>query len=204
MRDAATYAATRLREIKADPEPWKDVWAWRREYSAADTPELRREVVGLARQVGPEAFLSVLAQALASDDPVVRLDAARSIALLPDARMADGLAIGVASPDAETRGEVMDLIDQVQPHLRPGLLRAALSAADVGVQQRAVDMLTDRPSPEFFTVLIEGLRTATGDARASVEQAITEMSGESLRDYETATRWWTANRDRFDDMMARK
>lgn len=203
MRDAATYSATRLREIKAEPEPWRDEWTWRREFSAADTPELRREVVGLARQVGPEAFLAILAQALAADDAVVRLDAARSIALLPEARLADGLAIGVAAPDPETRSEVMDLIEQVQPHLQPALLRAALYAADEGVQQRAIAMLTERPSPECFGVLLEGIRTTTGETRVSLERAITELSGETLRDYATATRWWAANRHCFDDLMAR-
>lgn len=203
MRDAATYSATRLREIKAEPEPWRDEWTWRREFSAADTPELRREVVGLARQVGPEAFLAILAQALAADDAVARLDAARSIALLPEARLADGLAIGVAAPDPETRSEVMDLIEQVQPHLQPALLRAALYAADEGVQQRAIAMLTERPSPESFTVLLEGIRTAKGETRTSVEQAIAALTGESLRDYATATRWWAVHRELFDDMMSR-
>ncbi len=203
MLDAATYSATRLREIKAEPEPWRDEWTWRREFSAANTPELQREVVGLARQVGPEAFLAILAQALAADDSVVRLDAARSIALLPEARLGDGLTIGVAAPDPETRSEVMDLIEQVQPHLQPALLRAALAAAEEGVQQRAIAMLTGRPSPEFFGVLLEGIRTTTGETRALLELAITELSGEALRDYATATRWWAANRHRFDDMMAR-
>src|SRR6187397_1169237 len=63
MSDPVTYAATRLREIKADPANWDDVWTWRREFAAADTPELRREVTGLARQVGPDPLLAVLAQA---------------------------------------------------------------------------------------------------------------------------------------------
>jgi HEAT repeat protein len=203
MPDAASYAATRLREIKADPDTWSDVWRWRREFSAADTPALRREVLGLARQIGPEPFLAILAQALAADDPLVRLDAARSIALLPDERMADGLAIGVAAPDAGTRSEVMDLIDQVQPHLRPPLLRAALLAADAAVQERAIAMLNERPSPECFAVLLEGLRTTTGETRTTLESAVAGVCGETLREYAPATRWWSANRERFDDLMSR-
>jgi hypothetical protein len=39
-------------------------------------------------------------------------------------------------PDAETRSEVMDIIEQVQPHLRAGLLRAGLLAGPRDVQQR--------------------------------------------------------------------
>jgi HEAT repeat protein len=203
MHDEATYAANRLQEIKADPAPWADPWAWRQEFSAADSPGLRREVVGLARQVGPEAFLAVLAQALASGDPLLRLDAARSIALLPDASLARGLAVGIAAPDAETRDEVMDLISQVQPSLRPDLLREGIAAADKGVQQRAVELLMEQPSPEFFAVLLEGLRTTSSDTRSSVGDAIASLVGEHFRDYDTASRWWAEHRPAFDSMMRR-
>jgi hypothetical protein len=203
LPDAESYAATRLKEIKTDPETWTDVWKWRREFSSADTPDLQREVVGLARQVGADPMLAILAQALASDDAVVRLDAARSIALLPDARMPDGFAIGLASPHADTRREVLDLIDQVQPHLRPAFLRAALLAPDAGIQQQAIAQLRERPSPETFAVLLDGLHAASGDTRAQLDRAITEMCGEPLRDATAATRWWAANRERFDETMTR-
>jgi len=203
MADATTYAAVRLREIKADPAIWNDVWMWRREFTLADTPQLRREVAGLARQVGADSFLAVLAQALASDDPLLRVEAARSIATLPDDRMVEGIQIGVAAPDAETRSEVMDIIEQVQPHLRAELLRAGLLAGPADVQQRAVELLSDRPSPEYFAVLIESLRVTAGEARQSVEQAIASVVGERLTDYEVANRWWAENHARFDGMMAR-
>jgi HEAT repeat protein len=164
---------------------------------------MQREVVGLARQLGAEPLLAILAQALASEDAVVRLDAARSIALLPDTRIADGIAIGLAAPDAETRGEVMDLIDQVQPHLRPALLQTALRAADETVQQRAIAMLGERPSPECFAVLLEGLRTTTGAPREMLVEVIAIQCGETLHDHASGTRWWTAHRAEFDDMMSR-
>jgi len=203
MADAGTYAAARLREIKADPAIWNDVWMWRREFTLADTPQLRREVAGLARQVGADSFLAVLAQALASDDPLLRVEAARSIATLPDDRMAEGIQIGVEAPDAETRSEVIDIIEQVQPHLRAELLRAGLLAGPADVQQRTVELLSDRPSPEYFAVLIESLRVTAGEARQSVEQAIASVVGERLTDYEVANRWWAENHARFDGMMAR-
>jgi hypothetical protein len=202
MSDPSTYVATRLREIKADPANWDDVWTWRREFAAADTSELRREVTGLARQVGPDPLLAVLAQALACDDPLLRTDAARSIALLPENRMADGISIGVTASDADTRLEVMDVIEQVQPHLRPELLRASLVAGPVDVQMRAIDLLTDHPSPGYFAVLVDGLRSTSGEPRRAIEQAITTMTGQTLTDYDAAARWWTENHARYDGMMA--
>src|SRR5688572_11855085 len=71
MKDPATYAANRLKEIKANPEKWVEPWPWRQEFAAAATPELQREVLGLARQIGPEPLISLLALALASEDPAV-------------------------------------------------------------------------------------------------------------------------------------
>lgn len=203
MADAAGYAAARLREIKADPSPWSDVWMWRREFTLANTPELRREVVGLARQVGPESFLAVLAQALASEDPGLRVEAARAIATLPENCMAEGVQLGVTASDPATRSEVMDIIEQVQPHLRAELLKASLLAGPADVQQRAVELLTDQPNPEYFAVLIESLRTTTGGARQFAEQAIASVVGERLTDYDVANRWWAENHARFDGMMAR-
>src|SRR4051812_40737213 len=47
MGDATTYAAVRLVQIKAAPEPWRDPWKWRSEFSAAPTPAVQREVVAL-------------------------------------------------------------------------------------------------------------------------------------------------------------
>jgi hypothetical protein len=203
MADPSTYAAARLREIKSDPSRWNDVWSWRREFTLADMPELQREVVGLARQIGPDSFLAILAQALASADPLVRIDAARAIGTLPDNRMAEGIRIGVVASDPETRHEVMDIIEQVQPHLRAELLGASLLAGPVDVQLRAVETLTDRPNPAYFAVLIDGLRTASGETRQSIEKAIADVVGESLTGYEEANRWWMENHDRFDWMMAR-
>ena len=203
MADPSTYAATRLREIKSDPAPWNDVWSWRREFTIADKPELQREVVGLARQIGPDSFLAILAQALASTDPLLRIDAARAIGTLPENRMAEGIRIGVVASDPDTRREVMDIIEQVQPHLRAELLGASLLAGPVDVQVRAVELLTDRPNPTYFAVLIDGLRTASGEARQSIEQAIADVVGESLTGYEEANRWWMENHERFDWMMAR-
>jgi HEAT repeat protein len=203
MSDAGTYAAVRLAEIKADPTPWSDVWTWRHEFTAANTRELRREVAALARQVGADSFLAVLAQALASDDPILRVEAARSIATLPESRMVEAMQLGVAAPDPETRQEVMDVIEQLQPHLRAELLRASLLAGGSDVQERAIDMLTDHPSPDYFTVLIEGLRATSGATRQAVEQAIGTIVGESLTDYDIANRWWSENHARYDGMMAR-
>src|SRR5205085_9924598 len=138
-----------------------------------------------------------------SDDPILRVEAARSIATLPENRMVEAMQLGVAAPDAETRQEVMDVIEQVQPHLRAELLRASLLAGGSDVQERAIDMLTDHPSPDYFTVLIEGLRATSVATRQAVEQAIGTIVGESLTDYDFANRWWSENHARYDGMMAR-
>jgi hypothetical protein len=203
MENPATYAAVRLKQIKANPAPWAEVWAWRQEFAAADTPALRGEVLGLARQVGPDSLLAILALALASDDPIVRLDAARSIALLSEERLRDGFAIGVDAADPEIRAEVMDLILQLQPHLRAELLRVALAAAATDVQARAVDIITDFPNPALFAVLIEGLRTATPEARPLVEQAIADLVQQRFESYDQALSWWARNKENFDDLMTR-
>ena len=117
--------------------------------------------------------------------------------------MVEAMQLGVAAPDAETRQEVMDVVEQVQPHLRAELLKASLLAGGSDVQERAIDMLTDHPSPDYFTVLIEGLRATSGATRQAVEQAIGTIVGESLTDYDIANRWWSENHARYDGMMAR-
>src|SRR5688572_4953569 len=60
MENPATYTAVRLKEIKADPAKWAEPSPWRQEFASADTPELQREVLGLARQVGAGSLISVL------------------------------------------------------------------------------------------------------------------------------------------------
>lgn len=202
-RDAGSYAAVRLEQIKAQPEAWKGPERWRREFAAADSPELQREVVGLARQIGAESFLAILAQALASTDALLRLDAARSIGLLPENRFRDGVMIGLAAEDPEIRGEVMELVAQARPHLRPDALREGLAAAFPDVQQRAVELLTEQTSPELFPVLLEGLRLGNDNLRGIVNEAINEIVERRFESYEEATRWWLANRNRFDGMMLR-
>ena len=97
----------------------------------------------------------------------------------------------------------MGLIDEAQPHLRPELLRISLVAGPSDIQARAVEMVSDRPNPEYFAVLIEGLRTTFGETRQAVEESIATLVGESLTDYDAATRWWSENRGRFDGMLAR-
>ena len=200
MRDASTYAATRLREIKAAPDAWRDVWKWRSEFSMADTPELQREVVALARQTDPDAFLAVLPQALASADDWLRLDAARSIALLPEARLRDGVTIGVAAAAAGTRDEVMDVVAQARVPLRASLLERTLAAAP-DVAMRSIALLCEQPSPEFVAVLIDGLRFEDRDIRAAISDAISGIISERFEDHASAARWWTANRDHFDEDM---
>ena len=202
MRDAATYAAVRLREIKAAPESWRDVWKWRAEFSAAGTPELRREVVALARQIGPDAFLAVLPQALASDDAWLRLDAARSIALLPEARLRDGVAIGVDAADADTRNEVMDVVAQAPVALRASLLEKSL-AAGPDVVARSLELFRAQPAPELFAVLIDGLRSEESATRTAIGDAMSAIVAQRFEDHESAARWWAANRESFDDEMLR-
>jgi hypothetical protein len=202
MDNPATYASTRLKQIKANPGPWADVWQWRNEFAAADTPELRREVVGLARQIGPDSLLSVLALALASDDPVLQLDGARSIALLPEDRIRDGFAVGVEAADPEIRAEVMDLILQLQPHLRAELLKVALAASSADVQARAIEILADQPNPAFFAELIEGLRTVSPDMRPLLDQAIADIVGRQFTSFDDGKAWWDQNRVNYDDLMS--
>lgn len=202
MENPTTYAAVRLKQIKANPAAWADVWKWREEFAAADTPALRSEVLALARQVGPESLLAILAQALASDDPMVRLDAARSIAMLPEDHLRDGFALGVETADPEIREEVMDLVLQVQPHLRAELLRVALTASAIDVQARSIDLLSDQPNPEFFGVLIEGLRTVSSDARPMLDQATADLVGQRFGGFDDASAWWTQNQENYDNLMS--
>lgn len=202
MENPGTYAAVRLKEVKANPAAWNDVWKWREEFAAANNPALQSEVLALARQVGPDSLLAVLAQALASDDPTVRLDAARSIAMLPEERLRDGFALGVEAADPEIREEVMDLVLQLQPHLRADLLRVALAAASVDVQTRAVGILSDQPNPEFFGALIDGLRTVSSDVRPLLNQATDDIVGHVFSGFDEGSVWWAQNRVNYDDLMS--
>jgi hypothetical protein len=202
MADPSTYASTRLRDIKADPDTWADVWRWRGEFDAAQTPRLQREVLGLARQIGADSHLAVLAQAFASSDAEVRFDAAHSLALLPEDRMRDGFALGFAASDPETRADVLSIIPQLQPHLRAALLETALAAGASDVQARAIEMLSQHPSPPFFSALIQGLRTVSSENRPALDDAIEEIVQEKFSTFEQGRRWWEENRGHYDDLMS--
>jgi len=201
MQNAMTYAATRLEQIKADPIAWADVWTWRSEYEAADSAALQREVLGLAKQLGAEAYLAVLDQALASEDFLVRLDAARSLALLPENRLLHGVAIAMRASDPEIRAEVMEVVAQAQPKMKVDLLRETLKSGPSDVQQRSVELLTDQPSPACFAVLLEGLQSQNAEVRAQVASAIEEAVQQRFATYEAATQWWAAHRESYDSML---
>jgi len=199
--DHVTYAATRLRDIKAHPVAWSDPLAWQREFAAAPSPALQREVAALARQIGPAPYLSILPQAIASSDPVLRLEVARSIAELPADHFAEGVLAALKAPQEETRAEVMDVVANATPALQVEVLRHTLGSAFSDVRDRSVELLTDRPSPELFSVLLEGLRVPDPDVRAQISGAVTQIVHERFLDHESATRWWAENRERFDAMM---
>ena len=74
-------------------------------------------------------------------------------------------------------------------------------AADV--QARAIDIITDFPNPAFFTVLIEGLRTASPDVLPAVEQAINEIVRQRFASYDEAKAWWAQNQENYDNLMSR-
>jgi hypothetical protein len=203
MSNPATYAAVRLKEIKADPALLSDVWAWRREWSAAHSPALKREVLALAVQVGPEAFLSIRPHAINSGSDEIQMEAVRSLALLPEDRLREGVAIAVSAANEEIRAEAMEVIGQLDPRLQPPLILTAVQVGTPDVQKIAVGMVLDRPSPESFEALLQGLRSEESEARPLFEQAIAQMVQQRFDSYEEATRWWSANRESFDSMMLR-
>lgn len=201
MHDAATYAATRLREIKAEPERWNEPSVWRAEYATANSGELQREVLGLARQVDAEALLAVLPVALAANDRLTRLDAAQSIALLPENRLATGVMIGVNAPDEEIRAEVMEIAADAPEYLKPEILRSTLASASFDVQQRTVELVCAQPSPELFELLIEWLPFASDQLRPILNQSVASLTAHSFTDFTEAQRWWAENHARFDQTM---
>jgi HEAT repeat protein len=201
MDDVRTYAARRLQAIKREPTTWANADTWRREYAAADSAELQSEVLGLAKQIGSEAFLAVLSDALASRDRLVRLDAVRSLAFLHENERVTGVTIAIAAADSEVRAEVMEVIQQMPAPMQTQLLRETLGATYPDVQKRSVELLAERPSPAAFSVLIDGLRTSEPGALALINEAIEGIVEQHFDNYTQANRWWAANRDRYDGMM---
>ena len=201
MRDVETYAAARLREIKLQPQLWKDDGAWRREFAAADTPELQREVLGLARQVGDAAFLALLAQALASSDVLVRLDAARSIGWLHEEHLADGITIGASAADPEMRAEVMTLAENAPLRQWPDILRRTLLASESDVQTRSIELIAERPSPALFALLVETLGRTSGVIQQSIRETMEGITRQRFATSAEAANWWAANAARFDETM---
>lgn len=201
MGDAATYAATRLHAIKAEPVRWAMAETWQHEFAMADTGELQREVLGLAQQIGSEAFLAVLSQALASSEQLVRLEAARALAFLHERELLTGVTIAICATDREVRDEVMQVVSAAGPTLQADLLRQTLSSSYPDVQERAVELLAEHPSPIFFAILLEAMRTPDPRMRPVIRDAIETIVDRHFEDAEEATRWWTANRDRYDEMM---
>jgi hypothetical protein len=201
MSDAATYAATRLHAVKAEPVRWALAETWQHEFALADTGELQREVLGLAQQIGSESFLAVLSQALASSEQLVRLEAARSLAFLHEHELLTGVTIAICATDAEVRDEVMQVVSATGPTLQADLLRQTLSSSYADVQERTVELLAEHPSPTFFAILVEGMRTPDAHLGAITRDAIEAIVDRHFENSEEATRWWTANRNRYDEMM---
>jgi HEAT repeat protein len=201
MDDVRTYAARRLEAIKREPARWANADTWRREFAVADSAELQLEVLGLAKQIGSEAFLAVLRDALASPDRLVRLDAVRSLAFLHENERVTGVTIAIAAADSEVRAEVMEVIQQMPAPVQTQLLRETLGSTYSAVQMRSVELLAERPTPAGFSVLIDGPRTSESGARPLISEAIEEIVEEHFDNYAQANRWWATNRDRYDGMM---
>jgi hypothetical protein len=204
MRDPSQYSALRLQEIKMHPDDWKSAAVWQREFAAADTPELQREVLGLARQIGDRPLLAVLAQALAAADYMVRLDAARSIGWLHEDDLAEGIAIGVAAPDPEMRMEAMTIAQNAPSGRRREIMERTLSASAEDVQLQSVEIISEHPSRALFGLLVDRFQHSEGALRDAINEAIENVTQQRFASSRDAATWWTVNAERFDDLMLPK
>lgn len=204
MRDASEYAATRLREIKRSPARWTDSLVWQREFAAADTAELQREVLALAKQIGDTALLAILDQALASADYLVRLDAARSIGWLHEEHLAEGIARGATAADPDMRGEVIAIAQNAPARCLPDILRGTLNSPFEDVQLESVAMISDRPSHALFALLIDRFQHSDGGVHDAINAAIESITRQHFASSRDAATWWAGNAARFDELMLSK
>jgi len=204
MRDPSEYAALRLQEIKANPGQWTGASVWQREFAAADTPELQREVLGLARQIGDGPLLAVLGQALASADYLVRLDAARSIGWLHEEHLAEGIAVGVSASDPEMRTEVMAIVQNAPAGCSREIMERTLSAPAEDVQLQSVEIISERPSHALFGLLVDRFQHSAGALREAINDALENVAQQRFASSHDAAAWWTVNAARFDDLMLPK
>jgi hypothetical protein len=204
MREPSEYSAIRLRQIKANPGEWTDALVWQREFAAADTPELQREVLGLAKQIGDEPLLALLPQALAASDYLVRLDAVRSIGWLHEQHLAEGIAIGVSAADPEMRTEAMAIAQNAPARCQREIMERTLSAPSEDVQLQSVEIISERPSQALFGLLVNHLEHSAGAVREAINSALETVTQQHFASSAEAARWWTVNANRYDDLMLPK
>lgn len=140
-------------------------------------------------------------------DPVVevRRAAMEALSCIEDAAAAGPIALAFRDDDEEVREAAFDCLQELDYNTRLNLLETALrSAPAADVRRNAISELEDLGNHDAMTLIIEGMKDPDATVREEASSAIWFLVSEEFDDYETARRWWQANRRRYDEDLFEK
>jgi hypothetical protein len=146
----------------------------------------------------------VAAKALKDTEPQVRQSAVEACSALTDPVVGSVLIEALADESEEVRTAAIQMADQKEPDIRLSVLKAGITSKHEDVKENSVSSLIDLSTPESVDALIEGLKDPNPDFRESVKSAINFLVSQEFDTYDQAIKWWTANRNKFDNELMEK
>ena len=186
------------------PSDIKSFGEWRERFDAAATPGERLEFFAQSSSNVPSYFPRMIRTGLADDAEPIRIEAIESSRLLGDDERVPLLAeVALTNESEETRDLAMDGISMLPRGKKTEIYHQLLDAEYTDVAEVAASRLANVSTPQAFDLLLDGLDSSNAGQRAHVSSLIEEVVGESFDSRGTARRWWSENRDRYDETMSR-
>jgi hypothetical protein len=146
----------------------------------------------------------VAVKALKDSEPQIRESAVEACTPVTDPAVRDVLLSAIADSSEEVRTAAIQVADQKEPAIRLPILKASITSQYEDVKENAVSSLIDASSPAAMDILIMGLKDTNPDFRDSVKSAIDFLVSQEFDTYDQASKWWKANRNKYDDELTEK
>jgi hypothetical protein len=151
-----------------------------------------------------EALIHCVAKAMDDSNAKVRTAAINALVNVDSPETANILLRGSGDKDEEVRDAVFNVLYNKDPEIKETIAREAISSKRQDVKSRVVDLLLEIPSYNVMAILIDGLKDNDPEFRNQVSSVISFFVTEEFKSYDDAKRWWTKNKDRFDEHLAEK
>ncbi len=151
-----------------------------------------------------DSLIPCATKALDDSNPEVRTAAINALVNVDSPETANILLRGSGDKDEGVRDAVFNVLYNKEPWIKETIAREAIFSKCQDVKSRIADMLFEIPSHNVMEILIDGLKDKDPEFRSQVSSVISFFVSEEFKNYDDAKRWWTKNKDRFDDQLAER